>query len=340
MLDALVDTLLYEGYALYPYTPGATKNATPTPFGIVYPPAYAAGSGATFDHLQIQCLASGTAVSGEIHFLQATGTRHEGTARRIPLPAPGVHEFDFDGLRGMASLTFADGRMTIRVENHTEVPTGLDRGEALLHSLLSTHVVGRVSGGRFVSPLKAEGYEQINSWPVLATPEDDAVLGAAIMLPDHPRIAPESRGSLFDSTEIEEALLLHVLALSDEEREAAASQDPAVRQMLERAARTTPQELMDLHGRVTVADPREGEPQAEVGGVLYRRGDTVVLRPAANATPQDHLVAGRRATVERIYHDYDGTVHLAVTVDDVPGQAIMRDIGRYLYFKTSEVESV
>ena len=34
-LDQLVDSLLYEGYALYPYTPGATKNATPTLFGIV-----------------------------------------------------------------------------------------------------------------------------------------------------------------------------------------------------------------------------------------------------------------------------------------------------------------
>jgi hypothetical protein len=340
MLDALVDTLLYEGYALYPYTPGATKNATPTPFGIVYPPAYAAGGGATFDELQIQCLTDGSEVRAEVHFLQASGVRHEGTARHIDLREPGVVEFDFDGLRGSACLIFADGRMTIRVENHTSVPDGLDRGEALLHAFLSTHVVGRVTGGRFVSPLEATGCEQINSWPVLATPEDDAVLGAAIMLPDHPQIAPESRGSLFDSTEIEEALLLHVLALSDEEREAAASQDPAVRQMLERAARTTPQELMDLHGRVTVADPREGEPQAEVDGVLYRRGDKVLLRPAANATPQDHLVAGRRATVERIYHDYDGTVHLAVTVDDVPGQEIMRDIGRYLYFKPSEVESV
>ena len=70
----------------------------------------------------------------------------------------------------------------------------------------------------------------------------------------------------------------------------------------------------------------------------YRRGDKVVLRPATNATPQDHLVAGRSATIERIYYDYDGTVHLAVTVDDVPGQELMRDIGRYLYFKTSEVE--
>ena len=41
-LEALVDSLLYEGYALYPYTPGAAKNSTPTPFGIVYPPVYAA----------------------------------------------------------------------------------------------------------------------------------------------------------------------------------------------------------------------------------------------------------------------------------------------------------
>jgi hypothetical protein len=343
MLDALLDTLLYEGYALYPYTPGATKNATPTPFGIVYPPVYAAGSGATFDVLQIQCVTTAPSARGEVHFLQAQGTRHEATPRQVTLPAVeegGLAEVPiaFDDLRGRATISLAGGRMTIRVENHTPVPSGLDRAGALMHSFLSTHVVGRVSGGRFVSPLEAAGCEQINSWPVLATPEDDAVLGAAIMLPDHPQIAPESRGSLFDSTEIEEALLIHVLALSDDEREAAAAQDPAVRQMLERAARTTPQELMDLHGRVSLKDPREGEASAEVDGVLYRRGDTVVLRPAANATPQDHLVAGRRATVERIYHDYDGTVHLAVTVDDVPGQDVMRDIGRYLYFKTSEVE--
>jgi hypothetical protein len=345
MLEQLVDTLLYEGYALYPYTPGATKNATPTPFGIVYPPVYAAGSGATFDHLQIECRFTGAAVWGQVHVLQASATRHQGEARRVDLPEVGAGDerlvpFDFDGLHGRASIRSGDGLMRIRVENHTEVPAGLDRSEALKRSLLSTHVVGRVRGGRFVSPLEAQGCENVNTWPVLATAEDDAVLGAAIMLPDHPQIAPESTGSLFDSTEIEEALLLHVLALSDEERAAAAEQDPAVRQMLERAAKTTPQELMDLHGRVQVRDPREGEPSAEVEGVVYRRGDKVVLRPGINATPQDHLVAGRWATIERIYHDYDGTVHLAVTVDDVPGQELMRDIGRYLYFRTSEVEMV
>ena len=55
-LGQLVDTLLYEGYALYPYTPGATKNATPTPFGIAYPPAYAQTLQSTFDHLELRCV--------------------------------------------------------------------------------------------------------------------------------------------------------------------------------------------------------------------------------------------------------------------------------------------
>ena len=53
-VERLLSTLLYEGYALYPYTPGATKNATPTPFGIVYPPVYAAGGRHTFDRARMQ----------------------------------------------------------------------------------------------------------------------------------------------------------------------------------------------------------------------------------------------------------------------------------------------
>ena len=54
----MLSTLLYEGYALYPYTPGAIKNATPTPFGIVYPPVYAAGGPHTFDRARMQLVRS------------------------------------------------------------------------------------------------------------------------------------------------------------------------------------------------------------------------------------------------------------------------------------------
>jgi hypothetical protein len=277
-IEQLVDTLLYEGYALYPYTPGATKNATPTPFGIVYPPAYAAGSSAAFDHLRIQCVVEperpDATLAGSVRFLQASGTRHQGQERRLELPRtrldvlaaePVMVPFAFDGLQGRARLAARapEGgavRIALCVHNTTEAPAGLDRAAALRYSLLSTHVIARVEGGRFISPVLREGpyaeavaaCSNVNTWPVLASEADDTVLGAAIMLPDHPQLAPESRGSLFDSTEIEEALLLHVLALSDDERAQAADQDPAVVAMLERAATTTPEELMQLHGRIRV----------------------------------------------------------------------------------------
>ena len=72
-----------------------------------------------------------------------------------------------------------------------------------------------------------------------------------------PQIAPESRGGLFDSTEIEEALLLHVQVLSDAERDEIEQADPAVREMVARAAAATPEEIAALHGRVTLRDPRD-----------------------------------------------------------------------------------
>ena len=56
-VEELAQTLLMEGYALYPYTPGASKNSTPTPFGIVYPPVYAVESPTTYDHLRLQVIA-------------------------------------------------------------------------------------------------------------------------------------------------------------------------------------------------------------------------------------------------------------------------------------------
>ena len=64
----------------------------------------------------------------------------------------------------------------------------------------------------------------------------------------------------------------------------------------------------------------------------------MLLRPGPGRNAQDHLVTGRHATIERIYVDYDGRVQLAVTVAGVPGQDIMRDIRRYLFFRPDEVE--
>jgi hypothetical protein len=367
MLEELVSSLLYEGYALYPYTPGTTKNATPTPFGIVYPPRYAEECPGAFDHARVETVAlanAGAILTATLRYLAPSGERHRAVEQRVELRPVAVGEkatVRFDGGRFTVRsepIDDAPGRFLVRacVHNTAEVAAGLDRAGALGHSLISTHVVLQISAGRFISPLEA-GRESVNIWPVLASADDDAILGAAIVLPDHPMLAPESRGNLFDNTEIEEALVLHVHALSDGEREQAASQDPAVREMLERALNVTPEEIISLHGgmkdlgragamggpvtqgsAVGGADDNPGEPRATVDGVTFERGSTVVLRPGTDRDPYDRILDGRSATVERIYVDYDDRVHLAVTVDDDPGQELMRETGRYLFFFANEVQ--
>jgi hypothetical protein len=194
----------------------------------------------------------GATLTATLRYLAPLGERHEAQERRVELGPVAIgarQTAQFPGGRlTIRSERLADGQALVRscVHNTAEVPAGLDRAEALTSSLISTHLLLTLSAGRFVSPLESER-ESVNIWPVLASPEDDAILGAAIVLPDHPQIAPESGGNLFDNTEIEEALVLHVHVLSDSEREHARSQDPAVRAMLDRVLATTPEEIIALH---------------------------------------------------------------------------------------------
>jgi len=86
------------------------------------------------------------------------------------------------------------------------------------------------------------------------------------------------------------------------------------------------------------ADDNPGEERATVGGVTFERGATLVLRPGTERDLFDRMLDGRRATLESIYIDYDDRVYLAVTVDDDPGQELMRETGRYMFFFAQEVE--
>jgi hypothetical protein len=149
-------------------------------------------------------------------------------------------------------------RVTVRVANTT--PGDGDRDELNRRTFCSTHAVLRVDRGGFVSltdppPELVEVAEQCRndgSWPVLVGEPGDrsAMLASPIILEDHPRIAPESPGDLFDGGEIDQMLVLNILSLTDEEKAEMRDSDPRAREILERTESLTPEQLMRLHGAI------------------------------------------------------------------------------------------
>ncbi|HEX5385670.1 MAG TPA: hypothetical protein VFW66_03100 [Gemmatimonadales bacterium] len=150
-------------------------------------------------------------------------------------------------------------RVHVEVVNTTPW-TGGPRELALRHALVSTHAVLRIEGGAFVSPIDpppelraaSAACRSIGSWPALVGEpgERHTLLAAPIILGDYPRIAPESPGDLFDGGEIDQLLILNVLALTDDERREMADSDPRAREILERCAALAPDEMRRLHGAV------------------------------------------------------------------------------------------
>jgi hypothetical protein len=53
---------------------------------------------------------------------------------------------------------------------------------------------------------------------------------------------------MFDGGEIDQLLILNILALTDEEKAEMAAADPRSREILERVQALTPEQLMALHG--------------------------------------------------------------------------------------------
>ena len=133
--------------------------------------------------------------------------------------------------------------------------------EALARTFCSTHTVLRTAaGGAFVSltdppdalRAAAEGCENQGTWPVLAGAPGatDTLLSSPIILEDHPRVAPESPGDLFDGGEIDQMLVLNILSLTDEEKAEMRATDPRAREILERTEALTPEEIMRLNGTI------------------------------------------------------------------------------------------
>ena len=150
-------------------------------------------------------------------------------------------------------------RVTVRVSNASGW-TGRAREDALRQTFCSTHAVLSTRRGAWVSltdppprlRAEADACENVGAWPVLVgeAPDRSTMLCSPIILPDHPEIAPESPGDLFDSGEIDQMLVLNILAMTDGERREMRDSDPRARQILERTEGLTEEEIMRLNGAV------------------------------------------------------------------------------------------
>jgi hypothetical protein len=263
-------------------------------------------------------------------------------------------------------------RLRLVLENATAWnDPGADRSVALRHSLVAAHSLIGIDQGVFLSLLDppewakpaAEACQNLHTWPVLIGDEGrrDAMLSSPIILYDHPTIAPESPGDLFDATEIDEILTLRTMALTEEEKREARATDERAAAIIDRVDNMPPELLERLHGAVRYLKGVEGTEEEEpelvpwwdpgadrtvspetdgvvVAGVTVARGSRVRLRPGQRADAQDMFLAGRLATVEAVFLDVDGNRHLAVTLDEDPAADLQRWHGRFLYFSPDEVE--
>jgi hypothetical protein len=263
-------------------------------------------------------------------------------------------------------------RLRLVLENATAWnDPGADRSVALRHSLVAAHSLIGIDQGVFLSLLDppewakpaAEACQNLHTWPVLIGDEGrrDAMLSSPIILYDHPTIAPESPGDLFDATEIDEILTLRTMALTEDEKREARATDERAAAIIDRVDTMPPELLERLHGAVRYLKEVEGAEEEEpelvpwwdpgadrtvspetdgvvVAGVTVARGSRVRLRPGQRADAQDMFLAGRLATVEAVFLDVDGNRHLAVTLDEDPAADLQRWHGRFLYFSPDEVE--
>ncbi|MGH3216849.1 MAG: hypothetical protein ACRDL9_20000 [Trebonia sp.] len=249
------------------------------------------------------------------------------------------------------------------------------RAQALPAALVAAHMIITISGGAFVSMTDPPEWaapavnecDNAGCWPVLAGPpgERNVLLASPIILPDHPEVAKESAGELYDGTEIDEILTLRTLALTDEEKDAARATDPRAAALIDRVESLDGAALQRLHGTIRgwqgspPAEAREDggtgevpwwDPEADqsvspstesvlVAGQRLARGNLVTLRPGARrADAQDMFLIGRTAVVEAVLLDVDDQPYLAVTLTDDPAADLHAAHGRFLYFSPDEVE--
>ena len=193
-------------------------------------------------------------------------------------------------------------RIRLVLANRTE-PAGTlaRRADGLPFALIAAHSLICVPGGRFLSMTDPPEWAapavrecaNTGTWPVLAGPAGctELILSSPVILYDHPQIAAESAGPLFDSTEIDEILTLRTLTLTDAEKQEARSTDPRAADLMDRLDELPPEMLERMHGAIRYLRPAGGPPHGGPGAGAARLDEVPEFREPAG--PGDPAVAGQ-----------------------------------------------
>jgi len=248
----IADAVLYEGYLLWPYRRSALKNQRRWTFGGVYPRAHSEAHPDDRWLMRTECLLEADPeVDVRVRFLQVVG---EAGVEREAGPGP-ISVGGLEGSVDVGTELVAEELWRVTVEIANTTPFGGTREEALKRTFCSAHTVLRAPRGSFVSLTDppdelreaAAACRNEGTWPVLVE-DHHTLLSSPIILQDFPQVAPESPGDLFDGGEIDELLILNVLALTDDEKAEMRETDPRAREILERCEVLSGEQLLRLHG--------------------------------------------------------------------------------------------
>ena len=158
-LEKVADTVLYEGYLLYPYNPHALKNRRRWTFGCLVPGPWAAAMGEpSWAQAEVLVRGGGTSrLSVRCRFLHLAGADAVEARIDASVPLAGSDERRvfragmIEATLHVSAVEISGGvyRVRVRLDNSStpDTPCPPLRDEALTRGLLSCHVLLGIEGG-------------------------------------------------------------------------------------------------------------------------------------------------------------------------------------------------
>ena len=285
-IEKIADAILYEGYNLFPFRKSSLKNQKRFNFGIVSPKCWAENrtNNAFFQQTEVLIFSKDRDfnISMKIRFLQVEDKKYDWQnvlPRSIEvnfnfaeiLDTQHKKSFKFSSENNFRKIhgeikTFATRihknlfKISLVLINKTESENSSEN-QILPSSFISAHSILQIGKGKFISLRETQKEfespagtcKNIGVFPVLAGEKNkqNSVLSSPIILYDFPEVSENSFADFFDGTEIDELMVLSILALSDAEQEEIRKTDEKAAKILDKLDKIDARDLLKLHASMT-----------------------------------------------------------------------------------------